>query len=97
MEKITKNLNFAYHENYGYLNTLPSNLGIGMYYKFLFSLSDKKENHEQIKSYFKNNQYVHCEILNQNEKYYLELSNTSSFYNFSSFLIDLVNIKQYFL
>ena len=27
LEKIDKNVGFSYHDNYGYLNSLPSNLG----------------------------------------------------------------------
>jgi hypothetical protein len=66
-----------------------------MYYKFRFRIP--KEAKGGFKANLQNNADLACEIFEENGNIYAEISNNTSFFNFSMFLIELLNIKKYLI
>jgi hypothetical protein len=87
LDKLHNKLNFVQDENLGYLNSFVNNVGSGCYYRV--SLKVPKEKIEEFKNHFKNNSDLEIKIKGED----LEVSNNTSFYNFSQFLVDLVSAK----
>ncbi len=80
-------MNACYDDNLGYVNSIPINLGSGTYFKVQLSVTS--ENRESIISHFKNIADLKVKELDNS----IEISNNSSFYNFSAFLIEIISIK----
>jgi len=95
LEKMHEKINFSFDENLGYLTSLPNNLGSGC--SFSVKIAVKKEKSEEVEKYFKNISELSTKLLAERDdvKVY-ELSNNTTFYNFSKFLLELVSIKDLF-
>jgi hypothetical protein len=87
LDRLQNKLNFCFDENLGYLNSFVNNLGSATYFKIKIKVPENKI--EEFKNYFKNNSDVEVNGINDS----VEISNVTSFYNFSKFLIDLISAK----
>jgi creatine kinase len=97
LEKIEKKVNFAMHDNLGFLNTLPTNIGTGTYFKVKIKISPDKLKHVQIiKKMEENSKDINFEIKSDAKtEYYLEMESKNPFYSFSTCLVDILAIKDY--
>ena len=91
LEKIETELNFAYDNKLGFLNTLANNLGTGNYFKIKLKTNDKNKDDlsELIKNFDVNDYNIAV------EEGQLELSNKHPYINFASLLIDIIGAKEF--
>jgi len=95
LDKIHEKLNFAYDENLGFLTSLINNLGSGC--NFNVKLLVSKEKGEDFEKYFGNISELSLKLLGQKEDVNVyEISNNTTFYNFSKFLLELASMKEIF-
>jgi hypothetical protein len=87
LDKLHNKLTFTYDENLGFLNSFLNNVGSGCYYRV--SVKVPKEKIEEFKNHFKNNSDLEIKVNGED----VEVSNNTSYYNFSQFLVDLVSAK----
>jgi hypothetical protein len=100
LESLEKEFPLAYDESLGYLTSLPTNLGkvyltIGSGINFRLKLKVPKQSEEAITNHFKNITDLSVKASHEDDSCVLEISNNTTFYNFSAFLIELINIKEY--
>lgn len=91
IEKLDEKLNFSYDNNLGYLNSLPSMLGSANV--FVIKLNIEKSKKDEFKNHFKNNSMI---VINDISDDICEITNSTTFYNLSQFLIELIGIKTIF-
>lgn len=93
LEKLHDKLNFVYDENLGYLTSLINNLGSGL--NFSIKIKINKEKSEEFEKHFNNVNELSTKFVadRDNHKIY-EISNNTTFYNFSKFLLEIASIKQ---
>ncbi len=89
LDKLQTKLELCYDDNLGFLNSIVNNLGSATYYKFSVKCDQSKV--ESFKNHFKNFPDLRLEY-NQ-EKGSLDISNNTSFYTLTQFLIDLISAK----
>ena len=96
LENIENKFSLAYNDSFGFLNLSVKNIGSGLYFTFKFKISSQKHKQDQIIKHFEGNTDITVSIKNENDIYVAEFSNTNTFYNISSFIIDLLGIKNNF-
>ena len=97
LEKVENDFTLAYNETFGFLNVSVKNIGSGIYFTFKFKISSQTDKHAEILKHFESNPDVTVSIKNQGEIFIAEFKNTNTFYNLSSFIIDLLGIKKNFI
>jgi creatine kinase len=97
LEKMESKVNFVIHEKFGFLNSQPVNSGTGTYFALKIKISSDQERHkDMLQKMEESKKDLYIEITQQDGQYYLNLSNSNPFYTFSTLLIELLNIKDYF-
>jgi protein-arginine kinase len=97
LEKMEREVNFVIHEKFGFLNSQPANSGTGTYFAIKIKISRDHERHkEMLQKMEESKKDLFIEITEQDGEYFLNLSNSNPFYTFSTLLIELLNIKDYF-
>lgn len=101
LDKIGSNISFCFDENLGYLTSFPNQLGSGTYFRMTVKLPSGKV--EEFKNHFKNISDLEVKDVESKggdsdnlSESLIEISNLSSFYNFSQLLIELITIKDLF-
>ncbi len=97
LERIENDFILAYNETLGFLNISVKNIGSGIYFTFKFKISGQKEKQEDILKHFEGNPDITVSIKNEGDSHIAEFKNTNTFYNLSSFIIDLLGIKKNFI
>ena len=96
LEKIESQFSLAYNETFGFLNLLISDIGSALKFSFKFRISNQKQKKEDLITHFQNNPDIILKIKEEYDNCTAEFSNTNTFYNLSSFFIDLLGIKKSF-
>jgi hypothetical protein len=102
IEKLGSILNFSFDDYLGYLTSLPNNLGSGCYFKLKIKLPTQRL--EEFENHFKNIPEVKITKIGQDKPKNdgslnftsIELSNSTSFYNFSQIIKELITLKDLF-
>jgi hypothetical protein len=94
LESIEKRADFAMHPNFGYLNMNINSCGTATrFYIKLKVASDKVKKEEIKKKLHESSKDLKFEIHDEEAQSYMEISNSNPYYTFSTFLIELMNIK----
>jgi protein-arginine kinase len=94
LEELEKELVIAYDKDLGYLSTLPTNLGSATFFKLKIKLTDSHHS-EILNQLSKIKDEANLTITKENEIYYLNISNKTSFYNLANLLVEIISIKDY--
>jgi hypothetical protein len=96
METLEKKIIFVYDKYFGYLNSLCSNVGNGTYFRIKLRIKNDQSSINEIKKkleeYMKD---IKIDILKDNEKTFIELTNKNPFFGFSSILVEILGIKEH--
>jgi hypothetical protein len=89
LDKLQSKLELCYDDNLGYLNSIVNNLGSATYFKFSVKCESSKI--ENFQNHFK--KIAELSLDYNQEKGTFDISNNSSFYTITQFLIDLISAK----
>jgi len=96
LESIEKKVIFAYDKYLGYLNCLSSNLGNGTYYYIKLRIKDDPTIISEIRKKLNENiKEISIDILKEEGKAIIQLSNKNPYFGFSAIMVEILGIKEY--
>jgi protein-arginine kinase len=90
LQKLSKNLNFAFDKNLGYLNSLLSNLGSGTNFRVKIKIPENKK--KEIINHFKNKSDLQIKESKEDNNI-IEISNITPFFTISDLITELMVTK----